>query len=166
MDHIEAAGHTVSGTRTDLLGNTLVLIAPSDSPPADAIPDLVRALDGGRLAMALVEAVPAGIYGKAALQSLGQWETVAPFVAQTDNARAALALVATGAAPLGIVYGSDALAEPRVQVVAQFPPDSHPPIRYPVAALSDTPATRAFLEFLRSDAARATFEAQGFTLLD
>ncbi len=169
MDELEAAGALAPGTRSDLLGNGLVLVAHGDATPLDLTdPDaLSRRLGTGHLAMGLVEAVPAGIYGKAALETLGLWERVRPQVAQSDNVRAALALVATGAAPLGIVYASDAIAETRVSVVAHFPEASHPPITYPVAIVEghDTPATRALLDHLRTPEARAIFEAQGFRWL-
>jgi molybdate transport system substrate-binding protein len=117
--------------------------------------------------MALVDAVPAGIYGRAALESLGLWAAVAPQVAQTDNVRAALALVATGEAPLGIVYASDAAAEENVTVVGTFPAGSHPPIVYPAALIAgrDNAAAAAFLDHLRGPEARAAFERQGFTVL-
>jgi len=167
MDALEAEGRLARGTRADLLGNRLVLIA--FDPGAQDIdlgdPDALSARLGvGHLAMALVDAVPAGIYGRAALTELGLWAGVAPQVAQSDNARAALALVATGAAPLGVVYRSDAIAEPRVHVVATFPEASHPPIVYPVAAVAerDRETTRALLDHLRTPASRAVFEAQGF----
>jgi molybdate transport system substrate-binding protein len=111
--------------------------------------------------------VPAGIYGKAALESLGLWESVAPQVAQADNVRAALALVAVGEAPLGIVYATDAVAEPRVSVVATFPATAHPPIVYPAAAIAgrDSPSALDALAFLRGPEARAAFERQGFSVL-
>lgn len=167
MDALEARGLLLPGSRRDLLGNSLVLIAPPGDVPAIRIGpgmDLARALGGGRLAMALVDAVPAGIYGRAALVSLGQWRAVAPLVAQADNVRAALALVATGAAPLGIVYATDALAEPRVAVVGTFPAASHPPIVYPAAALAAgrTRAASAFLDWLAGPKASAVFAEQGF----
>lgn len=169
MDSVAAEGLVVR--RADLLGNRLVLVAPgAGSAPVEvsATTDLPGMLQGGKLAMALVDSVPAGQYGKAALVSLGLWEGVAPSVAQADNARAALALVAMGEAPLGIVYATDAVAEPAVRVVATFPEDSHPPIRYPAALLSNAanPADTAFYEALGGGAARAVFAAQGFTLLD
>ena len=152
------------GTRRDLLGNQLVLIAPAPADPVPLTADAITArLADGPLAMALVAAVPAGIYGKAAFENLGLWDNVAPLVAQTDNVRAALALVALGEAPLGVVYATDAQAEPRVCVVASFDPASHPPIRYPVAALTDRPVTQAFLTHLTT--AAATFEAHGFEVL-
>ncbi len=170
MDALEAEGRLAPGTRTDLLGNRLVLIAHDDTRGAVDLSDpadLPARLGSGHLAMALVEAVPAGIYGKAALQKLGIWPGVEAKVAESDNVRAALALVATGAAPLGIVYASDAVAEPRVHVVATFPEGSHPPIVYPVAAISDRdgPVPRALLEHLHGPRARAAFEAQGFAWL-
>jgi molybdate transport system substrate-binding protein len=171
MDALEADGLIEPGTRSDLLGNRLVLIAHgTEAPPVilDGETDFPALLAGGRLAMALVEAVPAGIYGKAALESLGQWAAVAPQVAQTDNVRAALALVSAGEAPYGIVYASDAVADAGVTVVGTFPADSHPPIVYPVAAITDQldPATATFLTFLHDPLARAAFERQGFEVLE
>ena len=171
MDAVEAEGLVVDGTRIDVLGNTLVLVAHGrGAEPVDIGPgfDLAGRLGDERLAMALVDAVPAGQYGKAALESLGVWDTVAPLVAQTDNVRAALALVSTGEAPYGIVYATDAAAEDDVSIVGTFPADSHPPIRYPAALLTGATdaADRDFLAALRSEAARAIFAAQGFAVLD
>lgn len=171
MDTLEAENLLAPGTRRDLLNNRIVLIAhdPEAEPlTLNAETDLTGLLDGGRLAMALTEAVPAGIYGKAGLEHYGLWDGVAGQVVEADNVRAALALVATGAAPLGITYATDAHAEPRVSVVATFPEESHPAIIYPVAALAghDTPAAAAFLAFLGTPEARAAFGAQGFTVLD
>jgi len=170
MDELEADGHLVPGTRADLLGSRLVLVSnDAAAEPVDLMDpaDLAARLGTGHLAMALIEAVPAGIYGRAALVDLGLWAQVEARVAQSDNVRAALALVATGAAPLGVVYATDAIAEPRVQVVATFPADSHPPIVYPVAVVEarDGPGPRAFLDHLRTPAAREVFEAQGFIWL-
>ena len=169
MDELEAAGRLAPGTRVDLLRNRLVLIAHGpDAAPVEVSPefDLAGRLGAGRLAMALVEAVPAGIYGKAALQSLGLWEDVAPRVAQADNVRAALALVATGAAPYGIVYATDARAEDDVTAIATFPAETHPPILYPAAAIAgaEGPAA-AFLDYLAGAEARAAFEAEGFAVV-
>jgi molybdate transport system substrate-binding protein len=129
--------------------------------------DLSGALAGGKLAMADPAAVPAGKYGKAALESLGVWDSVSGSVAAAENVRAALALVSLGEAPLGIVYQTDATADPDVRIVDVFPEDSHPPIIYPVAliAASDDPDAAALLEYLRSDSAKAAFEKQGFTVL-
>lgn len=170
MDALEADGLLAPGTRVDLLSNALVLIAAdAEADPVEIGPDmdLPALLGTGRLAMALVEAVPAGLYGKAALTSLGQWDAVAPKVAQAGNVRAALALVALGEAPFGIVYATDSKAEEAVSVVGTFPADSHPPITYPAAALgrSDTALTGEFLAYLRGAEARAIFEAEGFTML-
>lgn len=165
MDSVDAAGLIEEGTRKDLLGNTLVLVGFDAGPVA--LPDLPAALNGGKLAMALVDSVPAGVYGKQALTSLGLWDQLAPSVAQADNVRAALALVATGEAPFGIVYASDAVAERGVAVAATFPEDSHDPITYPAAmiATSDKPAARAFLDHLSSAPAAEVFTAQGFAVL-
>jgi len=171
MDEVEKAGLIQKGARADLLGNTLVLIAHGKGAAAvDIGPDLdlVGLLGGGKLAMALVDAVPAGQYGKAALGALGLWEGVAPSVAQADNVRAALALVSTGEAPFGIVYATDAAASDNVTVTATFPEGSHPPIIYPVALLSNAtdPADRAFYDALFGAEARISFEKQGFSVLN
>ena len=170
MDVLEAEAHLAPGTRSDLLGNGLVLVtadATAGSVDLEDPSDLATRIGTGRLAMALVEAVPAGIYGKAALESLGLWVAVEAQVAQADNVRAALALVASGAASAGVVYATDAVAEPRVHVAATFPEGSHPPIVYPVAAMAgrNGPATRALLDHLRSPTARDVFETQGFIWL-
>lgn len=171
MDAVDQGGMVVPGTRVDLLGNTLVLIAHGrDAPPVTLAPglDLAGMLGGGRLAMALVDAVPAGQYGKAALQHFGLWDGVAAQVAQADNVRAALALVTRGEAPLGVVYASDAAASDAVTVVARFPPGSHPPIAYPAALLTGAQdaADRAFLAALQAPLADAAFAAQGFAVPD
>lgn len=168
MDHLEAQGLLDPGTRRDLLRNTLVLVAAGAQARPTRLEDLPNRLGQGKLAMALVEAVPAGIYGKAALIQLGLWDALAPRVAQADNVRAALALVALGAAPFGVVYASDAKAEPRVSVVAEFPADSHPPIVYPVAALAtrDTPAKAVFMDWLTGAKARAILTEHGFDVID
>lgn len=168
MDVLEEQDLIDTDTRVDLLGNELVLIGGADrSDLGEMSPevDLNTALDGGYLAMALVDAVPAGIYGKAALESLGLWKGVQGQIAQTDNVRAALALVAAGAAPLGIVYRSDAQAEDRVRVVAEFPSDLHPSIVYPAAVTKvGAQDAQVFLTHLQSEVARAIFEKQGFAL--
>lgn len=166
MDVVQDAGLVAPGTRRDLAGNALVLIShdPGRSVTLGADLDLAGLLAGGRLAMALVDAVPAGQYGKAALQSLGLWQAAAPQVAQADNVRAALALVASGAAPYGIVYASDAEAEPRVHVAATFPKASHPPIRYPAALLTraQDAADMAFHAALFGSRAAELLADQGF----
>ncbi len=169
MDALEREGLIDPASRFDLLGNALVLIAHGrDAPPMEIAPglDIAAMLGGGHLAMTLVDAVPAGIYGKAALESLGVWEAVAPQVAQADNVRAALALVASGEAPFGIVYATDAAADDNVTVAGAFPADTHPPIVYPAAAVaaSRNPLNRRFLAWLRGPAARAAFERQGFAV--
>lgn len=170
MDEVEKAGLLADGTRRDLLGNSLVLIAHGEAAPVEIGPetDLPAMLDGGRLAMGLVSSVPAGIYGKAALENLGLWDDVAADVAQTDNVRAALALVSVGEAPYGIVYATDAAEDAHVRVAGQFPPDSHPPIRYPVALLarSGDSADREFYRAVSGEAASAVFVRRGFTLLN
>src|SRR6056297_3486606 len=170
MDALEADGLIAQGTRVDLLGNTLVLVAhDAQTGPIEIGPDMDLAvmLGGGRLAMALVEAVPAGIYGKAALESLGQWEAVAPRVAQSNNVRGALALVALGEAPYGIVYATDAAAEDAVSVIGTFPGGTHPPIVYPVAGIAgrEGVAPSALLDYLQGAEARAAFERQGFAVM-
>jgi molybdate transport system substrate-binding protein len=117
--------------------------------------------------MANIDAVPAGKYGKAALEKLGAWNAVKDSIAQAENVRAALLLVGRGEAPLGIVYSTDAAAEPNVRIVATFPADSHPPIIYPAALTkeSSNADAKAFFDFLRSAKARTSFEKQGFTVL-
>lgn len=170
MDTLEADGLLDPGTRFDLLGNRIVLIAHGQGADSLAIgpdTDLPARLKDGKLAMALVDAVPAGIYGKAALDSLGLWEGIAPHVAQTDNVRAALALVSLGEAPLGLVYATDATADDAVTVIGTFPQDSHPPIVYPAAGIAgrNSEAKTAFLDYLRGPQARAAFEQQGFVVM-
>lgn len=168
MDMLEQGGQIASSTRVDLLGNRLALLAHGPSDPVEIAPgfDLMARLGQGRLAMALVEAVPAGIYGKQALRALGLWDAVAPQVAQTDNVRAALALVALGEAPLGITYRTDAQADPRVSVLGLFPEDSHDPIRYPAAALTGRDAAaRPLLDFLQAPEAAAIFARNGFVVM-
>jgi len=169
MDHLQKKTLIDVPSRHTLLSNTLVLIAPKASPISLTIEQdfpLRQALGAdGKLAMAGVDSVPAGKYGKAALNDLGVWDEVAPRVAQADNVRAALAYVARGEAPLGIVYGTDARSEPAVRVVGTFPADSHPKILYLVALLVHAkPAARMFLDFLLSPGAARAFEAQGFTV--
>ncbi len=166
MDVLERDGLIRAGTRANVARNTLVLVA-HDAGAVALSPDLDLAalLGEGRLAVALTEAVPAGIYARAALRHLGLWEAAAPRLAEADNVRAALALVAMGEAPYGIVYATDAEAEPRVRVVATFPAESHPPILYPAAVTRDAAApgaALAFLDFLRGDEARAIFARHGF----
>ncbi|MEL6059830.1 MULTISPECIES: molybdate ABC transporter substrate-binding protein [unclassified Methylobacterium] len=177
MDDVERAGLVKPGSRIDLLRNALVLIAPGPKSPGSdpqiaLAPDLgttlTKMLGGGKLAMATIDAVPAGKYGKAALEKLGAWEAVKGQVAQADNVRAALLLVARGEAPLGIVYATDAAADPSVHVLATFPADSHPPIIYPAAVTKESgnADTADLLGYLRGPAARDAFARQGFTVID
>lgn len=170
MAHLSERKLVKANTETRLLGNRIVLVAPANSTAATTIApafDLAALLGDGRLAMANVDAVPAGRYGKAALEKLGVWASVQAKVAQAENVRAALALVAMGEAPLGIVYQTDAAADPKVRIVATFPQDTHPPIVYPAAETADAKAddTGAFLAYLRSAKARVLFEQQGFAVL-
>jgi len=157
-------------TRVDLLGNKLVIVAPTDSKLSALAFErnaLLSAVGQSRLATGEVSSVPVGRYAKSALEKLGLWADIQPRLAQSENVRAALALVARGEAALGIVYETDAKAEPRVKVVATFPEDSHPPIIYPfaltVGAKGAAPAR--FLAFSQAAAARAVFTSQGFTVL-
>ncbi|MGE0024042.1 MAG: molybdate ABC transporter substrate-binding protein [Hyphomicrobium sp.] len=157
-------------SRKTLLGNTLVLVAPKDSAATLKIENgfgLAAALGEGRLAMGETSSVPAGVYGRAALTSLGVWDQVSAKVAGAENVRVALSYVARGEAPFGIVYGTDAKSEPQVKVVDTFPADSHPPIVYPVAltASSANADAKEFLDFLSSPEATQVFEDQGFTVL-
>jgi molybdate transport system substrate-binding protein len=170
MDYAQSKGLVRPDTRVNLLGNRLVLIAPKTSSLALTLTprlDLGAALGSGRLVMANVSAVPAGKYGKAALERLGAWDGVKDKVVQADNVRAALLFVSRGEAPLGIVYQTDAASDPNVKIVAVFPEDTHPPIVYPVAitAASTHPEAQAFLAFLRSGTARAALEREGFKVL-
>jgi molybdate transport system substrate-binding protein len=154
----------------NLLGNEIVLIAPADSKIETKLEkgvDLAALVGDGKLAMADVKAVPAGKYGKAALESLGAWVGVEPHVAQAENVRAALKLVSTGEATLGVVYVTDAHADASVKVIATFPASSHPAIVYPVALVagSKNPDAAGFMAFLRSPMASEIFTAEGFTVL-
>jgi molybdate transport system substrate-binding protein len=158
------------GSEVELLGNRIVLIAPKDTAAEITIGKdfaLAKLLGDGKLAMADVKAVPAGKYGKAALESLGVWESVEGKVAQAENVRAALKLVAIGEAPLGIVYQTDAHAEPAVKVIGTFPSDTHEPIVYPtgITAESKNLDAEAFVKFVQSAKAKTLFEEQGFTFL-
>lgn len=167
MDALAARDLIDAPSRFDLIGNQLVLVSHDPAAPSFDLSDPTawqQRLDGTRLAMALVDAVPAGVYGKAALQGLGVWAALAPSVVQSDNVRSALALVSRGEAGYGIVYNSDAVAEPRVTVIGTFAPTHHPPIRYPVAliAASQNAAARAFVDYLARAEARKVLLDQGF----
>mgnify|MGYP001556605966 CR=1 FL=1 len=163
MDTVEKSGSLKAGTRRDLLTNSLVLIAPSASTAKAGLSSL-SSLGSGRLAMADPDAVPAGKYGKASLEHLGLWDTLEAKLVRAENVRAALALVESGEAPLGIVYATDAAASKKVRVLATFPQDSHPPIRYPLAVLAASKNAQAdgFARFLRSVRGRAIFARYGF----
>lgn len=167
MEAVEAGNLVVPGTRKDFWGNDLVLIAHgADQPPLDLSKpsELLARLKDRPLSMALIDAVPAGSYGKAALDHLGLWDSVSDRIVQSDNVRAALNFVALGESELGIVYATDAHASAEVSLVATFPADSHPAIRYPGALLAGAKdaADQAFLDYLSTDAAKNAFAAQGF----
>lgn len=170
MDYLQRRDLIDAPTRRNLLGNTLVLVAPKSSAArplslergANLLPLLGA---DGRIALALSASVPAGKYAKAAFESLGMWPALQPRVAEAENVRAALMLVARAEAPLGVVYASDAQAEPGVRVLATFPADSHPRIVYPIARVvsSKQPQAKAFVEWLAKPEAAAIFRRHGFT---
>jgi len=168
MDYLDKKGLIAPGTRHTLLGNHLVLIAPSGLKIAVKIAphfDLAGALGNSRLAVADPASVPAGKYGKDALTNLGVWDSVQDKLAVAENVRAALAYVARGETTLGIVYNTDARIEPRVHVVGTFPDNSHAPILYPVALTKDAkPAAADFERYLESAAAKAVFQKDGFII--
>lgn len=171
MDWLAERKLIAEESRKTLLGNALVLIAPKDSPIELKIEPgfkLAEALGSGRLAMGEPKSVPAGTYGQAALEKLGVWDQVSTKFAGAENVRVALAYVARGETPLGIVYATDAKSEPNVRVVDTFPADSHPPVVYPVALTSSSanPEAKGFLDYLSSSEARVVFEREGFTVLD
>ena len=169
MDHIEKAKLIRAGTRVSLLGNSLVLITARDSKQGEVKIgrgyDLAGLLGDGRLSVAATESVPAGRYARAALEKLGIWPSVAKKLAEVENVRAALVYVSRGEAPLGIVYSTDAAADPNVKIVGTFPGDSHPAIIYPagVIAASKNPAAEAYRKYLTGPEARKTFIKHGFT---
>jgi len=170
MDYLDRRRLLVPGTRSNLLSNELVLIAPASSSAVLRIAPgigLAAALGNEKLAMANPDSVPAGKYGKSALESLGAWKSIEKQVVRTDNVRAALALVARGEAAFGIVYKTDALAEKNVRIVDAFPKATHAPIVYPAALVAPgrSPAAKALLDFLRSGAARPIWEKYGFAPL-
>jgi molybdate transport system substrate-binding protein len=170
MDYLDNKGLIQHDTRRNLLGGHLVLVAPAASNVQVTIAphfDLIGALgSSGRLAVADPDTVPAGRYGKAALVSLGVWNGVADRLVNAENVRVALAYVARGEAPLGIVYATDALAEPKVRVVDTFPDNTHQPIVYPVALTKDANhSAKAFLDYLGGSEAAAIFTKAGFVVL-
>jgi molybdate transport system substrate-binding protein len=170
MDYAIARKAVNEATRTNLLGNSIVLIAPKDSRIVKVTIgpgfDLARLAGDGKIATGDVSAVPVGKYAKAALENIGAWRAAEPKFAMAESVRAALTLVARGEAALGIVYATDARVEPEVKIVGVFPADSHPPIVYPVAATTNAkPEAAAYLAFLQSATAKAIFEKYGFTFL-
>lgn len=170
MDYVAKKDLIVPASRHNLLGNVLVLVAPADSKAGNVdikhgFP-LDKLLNGGKLAMADPNAVPAGKYGKAALTKLGVWDSVSGSVAAAENVRACLLLVARGEAPYGIVYKTDAAIEPKVKIVGTFPADAVPPIIYPIAqtASSKNPDAAAFISYLSGADATKQFEHYGFSV--
>ncbi len=167
MDYLEKRSLLKGGTRANILRNEIVLVAPADSKTSLTIGPkfpLAQALGSGRLAMADPDSVPAGKYGKAALETLEVWPSVADKVARGENVRAALNFVSRGEAPFGIVYRTDAAADKNVRIVGAFPANSHPPIIYPAALLAGgkSPAAEKFFVFLKSPEAAAIFRKHGF----
>ena len=156
-------------TRTTLLGNSMVVVAPKASDRSDITindkTDWASLLQGGRLAVGDPDHVPAGIYAKEALQKLGAWETLSPKLAPAEDVRGALALVERNEAPLGIVYGSDAVASKGVKVVGTFPEDSHKKVEYPLAIVDGhkNATVTAFYDYLKGPEASAIFKRYGFT---
>jgi molybdate transport system substrate-binding protein len=170
MDYSSGKKTIKDDTRVNLLGNKLVVIAPKDSRITEvkvgAGPELATAIGDGRIATGEVNSVPAGKYAKSALEKLGIWSSVEKRFAMADHVRAAMALVSRGEAVLGIVYETDAKVDKSVKIVGAFPADSHAPITYPVAAtVNAKPEAAAYLNFLRSQIAKAVFEQYGFTFL-
>jgi molybdate transport system substrate-binding protein len=171
MDYLAHDKLIAPGTRINLLGNALVLIAPKDSK-LDRVTikkgfDIAKLAGSGRIAVADTKAVPAGLYAKAALTALGAWAAAEPKLAQAENVRATLAYVARGETPLGIVYATDAHVEPKVKIIGTFPAGSHPAITYPVGriAASKNEHVGDYLHFLQAPAAKAIFEKYGFSFL-
>ena len=170
MDYAVKRKTINESTRVNLLGNSIVLIAPKDSKIAKVAIgpgfDLAKLAGDGKIATGDVKSVPVGKYAKAALEKLGAWQAAEPKFAMAESVRAALLLVARGEAVLGIVYSTDAKVEPGVKVVGTFPADSHPPIIYPVAATATAkPEAKAYLDYLHSSAAKVVLEKYGFTYL-
>lgn len=169
MDYVSDKKEIIPQTRYTLLGNDLVVIAPKSSPlnkiVIDKQTDWTALLHGGRLAVGDPDHVPAGLYAKEALQSLGSWTLLEPTMARANNVRAAMVLVEREEAPLGIVYGSDAIASDKVKVVGVFPADSHKPVEYPMALVTGHESTvvKAFYDYLKGPEAAAVFQRYGFS---
>lgn len=171
MDYVIDKQLMVKNTRYTLLGNELVLIAPKaaklDNVEINQQTDWKKLLDGGRMAVGDPDHVPVGIYAKESLEKLGAWDTVNPMLARTNNVRSGMALVERDEAPLGIVYGSDAVASDKVKVVGIFPADTHKPVEYPMAIVKgqDNSATRQFYDYLKTPQAAVIFKQYGFSPL-
>src|ERR1700682_2867244 len=170
MDYATARKTIDEPTRVNLLGNSIVLIAPKDFKIDNVAIgpgfDLAKLAADGKIVTGDVKAVPVGKYAKAALQKLGAWDAAEPKFAMAESVRAALMLVARGEAVLGIVYSPDAKVEPGVKIVGTFPADSHPTIIYPVAATTTAKAGAAdYIAFLRSTAATTILGKSGFKSL-
>jgi molybdate transport system substrate-binding protein len=169
MDYLQSRGFIDRGSRHDVLGNRLVLIAPADSKIALNIAanfPLAAALGKGRLATGDPDSVPAGRYARSALTTLGVWNDVADRIVRAESVRSALMFVDRGEVPLGIVYETDALIDPKVRIVDFFPANSHLPITYPIAlTVSAGPAAQKFLDYVRGPAGEAVFKKYGFITL-
>lgn len=166
MDWLAERGLIEAGSRVDILGNSLVLIGPAGAAPVElSAAGLTAALGEGRLAIGLTASVPAGVYGRAALETLGLWGGVAGRLAEAENVRAALAMVERGEMPLGLVYRSDALSGAAVSIVAGIPREATPPIRYPAAVVAGAGSAdaAALVDYLAGPQAQAIFAAAGFS---
>lgn len=169
MDYLDRQGLIDPAARRDIVGNRLVLVGPATAAPVEINDrlDLAKMLGEGRLAVGLTASVPAGIYARQSLERLGLWDQVSPRLAEAENVRAALLLVARGEAPLGVVYETDAKAEKNVKQLGIFPDDSHEPIVYPAALTREARTGDAadFLDYLQSPGASDVFQRAGFSLL-
>jgi molybdate transport system substrate-binding protein len=167
MDYLDQRKLLKPGSRHDVVQNRLVLIAPADSKVSVKIApgfDVLKALGDGKLATGDPDSVPVGKYAHSALEKLGVWDKVQSRIVRAENVRAALAFVARGEAPLGIVYRTDALAEKRVRIVDEFPQDSYPPVTYPIALTTHASAqAQKFEDFVSGDVAKAIFRKFGFS---
>lgn|GEM_PF-26208 len=169
MDYLEKRKLLAPGSRKDVLANQLVLVAPADSTATVKItsgPALVQGLGGARIATGDPDSVPVGKYAKAALIKLGVWEQVEGRLVRAEDVRSALAFVARGDAPFGIVYLTDAKIEKRVKLLDVFPQDTYPPIRYPIAMTAGAGADASrFVEFVSGKRAAVIFQNYGFELI-
>jgi molybdate transport system substrate-binding protein len=170
MDYSQAKNLIKADSRYNLLGNKLVLIAGKDSKLNDVKIDqgfdIAKLAGDGRIAVADVKAVPAGLYAKAALEKLGSWAAAEPKLAQAENVRATLAFVSRGETPIGIVYETDAKVDPAVKIIGYFPESSYPPVTYPAAATANAkPDAQKYLNYLKGSASKAVFEKYGFSVL-